>query len=146
MQLCYYSKTRKPELESALGIKYLKLEELLKCADIVSLHCQLNEETKGILSKDKLSLLKDGAVLLNSAKTELCDLDAVKELVEKGKISCWFDALDDNEQRKKILDLKNVIATPHIGWMTKEAQKRVDEIAVENVKKFLEGKPQNKIG
>lgn len=145
MDVIYFSRTRKTEEESRIGISYMLLDELLKKSDIVSIHCTYSEETRNLLSKEKVSLLKDGAILLNSCRTEICDLDAVKELAEKGKISCWFDALDEEEQRKKLIGLENVIATPHIGWMTKEAQSRVDEIAVENVKNFLEGKNQNRI-
>lgn len=145
MKVIYFSKTRKPKLEKKMGLVYLELEQLLEKADIISINCPFNEETKGILNKEKLELLKDGAVLLNSANAELCDLDAVAELAKAGKIYCWFDTLDKEEQRKKLFEIKNVIATPHIGWMTKEAQRRLDEITVQNVKMFLEGKKQNRV-
>jgi glycerate dehydrogenase len=143
MNVVYYSKTKQPETESKLGIKYLELDELLKSADIVSLHCSLNEESKGILGREQLLLLKEGAILLDSARAELCDLDTVRELADSGKHFFWFDALDEEEQRKKLVGHKNVFATPHIGWMTKEAQRRLDEVAVENVKNFIEGNPTN---
>jgi lactate dehydrogenase-like 2-hydroxyacid dehydrogenase len=143
MGVVYHSRTKKPGAESNLGIKYVGLDELLGKSDIVSLNLSLNEQTKGILGRDKLNLLKEGAVVLNSARAELCDLKAVRELAESGKVVFWFDGLDEKEQRERLLGLNNVIATPHIGWLTKEAQKRLDEVAVKNVKNFLKGKPTN---
>ena len=143
MNVQYYSKIKKPEIESKLGIKYLELDELLKNSDIVSLHCSLNEETKGILNRERFMLLREGTIVLNSVRAELCDLDTVRELADSGKLFFWFDSLDTKEQRKKLVELKNVIITPHIGWMTKDALRRLDLAAIENVKNFLEGKPTN---
>jgi len=145
MDVLYYSRTKKPDIEKGFGIKHVELDVLLEKSDVVSLNLSLNEKTEGILSRDKLMMLKDGAMVLNSARAELCDLDAVKELSESKNLFFWFDALDEKEQRAKVLSSKNVIATPHVGWMTKEAQKRLDVVALENVKNYLGGKPTNMV-
>lgn len=143
MRVVYYSRTKKPEVEKKLGINYLELDELLKASDIISLHCPITAETTGLLNKERLTLLKKGAVLLFSASSELCDLDALGELTKQKKLSVWFDVLDDKKQREKLSMLDNIFVTPYLGWMTKEAQAELDKVGVENVKNFLEGKPSN---
>ncbi len=136
LKIIYFSPTRKKELEK-VGIKYKTLEILLKESDIVSLHCSLNEKTKNILNKSNLKLLKHGAVLLNSARSELVDLGAFYELCKSKKISAWFEAIEDEKIRNKFRKLDNVFLTPHFGWMTIEAQQRLREATLENIENFL---------
>jgi glycerate dehydrogenase len=89
--------------------------------------------------------MKNGSVLLNSARSEIVDLNALYELCEKKRISAWFEAIEGGEIRKKFSKLDNVYLTPHFGWMTKEAQERLRQITLNNIKKYLEGKPENKV-
>ena len=89
--------------------------------------------------------MKQGAVLLNSARMELVDLKALYEFCKQGKIFVWFDELQDKEWRDKFRELDNVYLTPDYGWMTKEAQQRVREMTLNNIKSFLEGNPTNKV-
>ncbi len=144
MKVCYYSTERKSEMEKK-GIKHCELEELLKNSDVVSLHCNLNNQSKNILNKEMIALLKQGAVLLNPSRNELCDLDAVFEAAKQGKISAWFEDIEDEQLRTKFLGVKNILLTPNYGWMTREAQQNLRSITIENAKLFLEGKPQNRI-
>jgi len=144
MDIVYFSKIRKPELERK-GIKFLELNDLLKKSDVVSLHCDLSDETKGILNKSNLGLMKQNSVLLNSARMELVSLEDLYNICKQKKIFVWFDELQDKAWRDKFRKLDNVYLTPDYGWMTKEAQQRVREITLDNLKSFLEGKPKNKI-
>lgn len=140
MNIIYYSKNKKD-----VSYRFVELNDLLRQSDVVSLHCNLTDETKNILNKSNLKLLKQGAVLLNSARMELVDLEALYELCKDRKISVWFDELQDKEWRDKFRKLDNVYLTPDYGWMTKEAQQRVREMTLNNIKSFLEGNPTNKV-
>jgi len=144
MDVCYYSKKRKLEMEKK-GIGYCELEDLLKKSDVVSLNCPLNEESKNILSRKRISLLKQEAVLLNPSRNELCDLEAVLERAEKKEMFAWFEDIEEEQLRKKFRAVENIRLTPNYGWMTKEAQENLRRITLENAKRFLKGTPQNKI-
>ncbi|MCD6381376.1 MAG: hypothetical protein J7L43_00145 [Candidatus Aenigmarchaeota archaeon] len=140
MNIIYYSKNKKD-----VSYQFVELNDLLRQSDVVSLHCNLTDKTKNILNKTNLKLMKQGAVLLNSARMELVDLEALYELCKERKIFVWFDELQDEEWRDKFRKLDNVYLTPDYGWMTKEAQQRVREMTLNNIKSFLEGNPINKV-
>jgi len=140
MNIIYYSKNKKD-----VSCEFVELNDLLRQSDVVSLHCNLTDETKNILNKTNLKLMRQGAVLLNSARMELVDLKTLYEPCKQRKIFVWFDELQDKEWRDKFRTLDNVYLTPDYGWMTKEAQQRVREITLNNIKSFLEGKPTNKV-
>ncbi len=144
MDVCYYSRERKQELERK-GVEYCGLEQLLRKSDVISLNCSLNEESRNILDEERIAMLKEGAVLLNPSRNELCDLNAVFETAKQGKIFAWFEDIEDEPLRKKFFRVKNILLTPNYGWMTKEAQQNLRRITIENAKSFLEGKPQNKV-
>ena len=127
------------------GISYCELEELLKKSDVISLHCNFSEKSRNLLDRKRIGLLKQGAVLLNPSRNEMCDLEAVFERAKKGEIFAWFEDIEDEQLRKKFLEVKNILLTPNYGWMTKEAQQNLRRITLENAKAFLEEKPQNKI-
>jgi glycerate dehydrogenase len=135
MNIIYYSKQKKN-----VSYKFVGLNDLLKQSDVVSLHCILTDETKNILNKKNLKLMKQNSVLLNSARMELVNLEALYKLCKQKRISVWFDELQDKNWRDKFRKLDNVYLTPDYGWMTKEAQKRVKEMTLDNIKSFLERK------
>ena len=138
MKIVHYTPSKKDK-------NFLELDDLLKQSDVVSLHCTLNDKTQCILNKSNLKLMKKGSVLLNSARSELVDLDTLFELCKQNKISAWFEAIEEKEIRDKFNQLDNLYLTPHFGWMTKEAQNRLKNITLNNIKSFLEGKTENKI-
>jgi glycerate dehydrogenase len=140
MNILYYSKNKKD-----VSYEFVELNDLLRQSEVVSLHCNLTNETKGILNKSNLKLLKQGAVLLNSARMELVDLEDLYELCKDRKIFVWFDELQDKKWRNKFRKLDNAYLTPDYGWMTKEAQQRVREITLKNIELFLKGTPINRI-
>jgi len=133
MNIIYYSKTKHTNVK----YKFVDLKKLLKQSDVITLHCKFNNETKNIINKGNIKLLKDNAILLNSSRMELVDLQAVYDMCKKKKLYAWFDELQDVNWRKKFNELNNVYLTPDFGWMTKEAQQRVRDITLYNIKDYL---------
>lgn len=137
---------RNPEAE-ALGIEYMELDEVLKQSDIVSLHIPLLPSTKGLISKEKLELMKESAILINCARGPIVDNDALADALNEGRIAgAGIDVFDMEPPIPgdyKLLHAKNVILTPHVGFLTDEAMELRASIAFDNTIAFLEGKPQN---
>lgn len=138
-----YSRTKK-EIE---GVKFVTLEELLSVCDIVSLHVPLNKETTHLINKEKLALMKDNAVLINTARGPVVDSDALAEALNGGKIAgaCVdvFEKEPPVETTHPLLHAKNILVTPHVAFATKEAMVKRAHIAFENVRAWENGKPQN---
>lgn len=144
MKVFYFSQTRKAEAEKR-GIKFLQLNDLLKQSDVVSLHCNLTKKTKNILNGSNLKLIKKGVILLNSARSELVDLNALYKIYKTKRISAWFEAVEEKTIRDKFRKLDNVYLTPHFGWSTKEAQEKLKETVLNNIKSYLENNLKNKV-
>lgn len=126
--------------------EYVPLEKLLEESDVISLHCPLFPSTQGIINRDTIGKMKDGAVLINTSRGPLVVEDDLAKALNTGKLS--YAALDvvsaepikgDNP----LLKCSNCILTPHIAWAPKESRQRLMDIAVENLKQFIDGKPQN---
>jgi len=119
------------------------LSELLARADVVSLHCPLNELTLGMISKRELSLMRRGALLINTARGELIDIPALVDALRSDSLGgAAIDVLPEeppcNGSPLFAQDLPNLIITPHIAWSARESRQRcLDEIAI-NVKSYLE--------
>ncbi|MCX6773466.1 MAG: 2-hydroxyacid dehydrogenase, partial [Candidatus Micrarchaeota archaeon] len=139
MKIVHYTPSKKSDKD------FLELDELLKQSDVVSLHCSLNGETEGILNSSKLKLMKKGSLLLNSARSELVDLEAAYKICKRKRIFAWFEAIEQEEIRDRFNKLDNVYLTPHFGWMTREAQQELRDITLNNIKSYLEGKTSNRI-
>ena len=128
-------------------VKYVDLDTLLSECDIVSLHVPLNEKTKGLINKEKLSKMKKTAILINTARGPVVDSEALAEALDNGIIA--GAAIDVFEKEPPIdashplLKAKNALVTPHVAFATKEALEKRAEIVFDNVAKFLEGNPQN---
>ncbi len=105
------------------GIEQVPLEELLRTADVVSLHLDLNEQTRGVLSRDRLELMRPGSFLVNTSRGGLVDEQALKELLHDGRIAgAAFDVFAvEPPGDADLLGLPNFLATPHIGGSTEEA-------------------------
>ncbi|MDD4370008.1 MAG: 2-hydroxyacid dehydrogenase [Anaerostipes sp.] len=138
-----YSRTKK-EIE---GITYVGLDELLKTCDVVSLHVPLNADTKGLIGKEQLDLMKENAVLINTARGPVVDSDALTDALNQGKIAgAGVDVFEVEPPVKKdhpLFGAKNLIATPHVAFATKEALIKRAIIDFDNVKYYLEGNPVN---
>ncbi len=126
--------------------KLLPLEEMLAVSDVVTLHCPLNASTGGIINSRTIAMMKDGAVLINTARGGLVDEEALRAALESGKLSAaGLDVVAAEPMRadNPLLKAKNCLITPHIAWAPLETRLRLLKIAAENLRLFMEGKPQN---
>jgi glyoxylate reductase len=113
------------------------LDELLQRADIVSLHVPLNAETTGLVSRERLALLRDGATLINTARGAIVDEDALADELESGRISAGLDVfVHEPHVPERLHGLPNVVLTPHIASATYETRAAMTRIVVDNVLAF----------
>lgn len=128
------------------GARSVPLEELLRESDAVSLHCPLTTETKGLINRERLGLMKPTAFLVNTSRGPLVDEAALAEALNAGKIAgAGLDvlAVEPPKADNPLLAAKNCFITPHIAWATRAARARLLQIAADNVRAFLAGKPRN---
>jgi glyoxylate reductase len=120
----------------------LSLDELLRASDVVSLHVPLTPETAGLLSRERLALLRDGATLVNTARGAIVDESALVDELVWGRISAGLDVFADEPRvPERLLDLPNVVLTPHIASATVETRAAMTRVLVDNVLAFLRGEP-----
>jgi len=124
----------------------IPLEEGLAQADIVSLHCPLTDQTRQLINGQTLSLMKNSALLINTARGALVNEKVLAEALQNRAIAGYAaDVLDGEPPREDnpLLKIFNAIITPHLGWASIECRQRLLNVSVENAKKFLSGAPQN---
>ena len=130
-------------------VAYMPLEELLAACDIISLHVPLTEETRGLIGEKELALMKESAVLINTARGPVVDSNALAEALQSGKIAGAavdvFETEPPVASDHPLLQAKNLIATPHVAFATKEAMVKRAHTVFENVKAWETGKAQNVI-
>jgi glyoxylate reductase len=118
------------------------LDEVLRTADIVTLHVPLSSETRELLSRDRLALLKAGATLVNTARGGIVDEQALVDELVSGRISAGLDVFaHEPHVPPALFDLPNVVLTPHIGSDTVETRAAMTRVVVDNVLAFLCGEP-----
>lgn len=125
---------------------WVSLEELLRRSDVVSLHCPLFPETKGIVNRDSIARMKDGAILLNTSRGPLLVEQDVADALNSGKLRAAAIDVAEVEPipaESPLLTAKNCVITPHIAWAPLEARQRLMDIAVGNLRGFLAGAPEN---
>ncbi len=126
--------------------RYVSLDELLSRSDVVSLHCPQTAENLRMINPEALEKMKDGAILINTARGGLVDEEAVAAALETGKLAFYGADVVSSEpirESNPLLRAKNCFLTPHIAWAPKETRQRLHEINVDNVRAFLAGCPQN---
>lgn len=139
-----YNRSRK-----AANVTYTDLDTLLATCDIVSVHLPLTSETRGLLSREKLSLMKPGAILINTARGGVIDNAALADLLKEGRIAgAGIDVYDGEPPLKEddpLLSAPNTVLTPHVGFFTEEAMTRRAVIVMDNLRAYLAGKQENRI-
>ena len=140
--------TSKPK--KSLPKKYQKvtLNELFSACDVVSLHCPLTAENKEMVNSFRLSLMKQGAILINTSRGGLIDEKALEQALLSGKLlGAGLDVLSSEPvpNGNPLLKLKNCFITPHIAWATRESRMRLMNQAVENLKAWMEGRTINNV-
>ena len=146
MRVLAYS-SKNAETLAVLGIdKADSYEQLFRESDVLSLHCPLTEETHHLVNAERLSWMKPTAILINTGRGPLIDEKALADALNQGRImGAGVDVLQDEPPRNgsPLIGARNCFITPHIAWATQAARSRLMKIAVENVKAFMAGKPQN---
>lgn len=142
-----YAYTRKSAMELPADVrKCPSMDELFRKCDIVSLHCPLTETTRELVDARKLDLMKPSAILINTGRGGLVNEQDLADALNSGKIAAaGLDVLSSEPPRadNPLLKARNCFITPHQAWATKEARVRLMQLAVNNLKAFLEGKPVN---
>ncbi len=138
-EIVYYSTSGQ---NSSSDYKSLSLEKLLKTSDIISIHAPLNDKTKNLLSYKELSLLKDGAILLNLGRGGIINESDLAKILDEKDIFCGLDVVTKEpiEASNPLLSIKNkqrLLLTPHIAWASVEARKRLIEKVALNIEEFL---------
>ena len=127
-------------------VRLLDFDALFRESDIVSLHCPLTPQTANLVNARRLSLMKPSAFLLNTSRGPLVDEPALANALNSGRIAgAALDVLSKEPPPadNPLLGARNCLITPHLSWATRAARARLMKIAVENVRSFLQGKPQN---
>lgn len=149
------------------SVRYMPLKEALSMADIVTLHVPVTPETQHLINDDQFAIMKEGVVIINTARGELIDIQALVRALASGKVAAaGLDVLPEEQVFLKgieepttlfargdkqetllanhaLLRLPNVIVTPHCAFFTKEAAQRIMDVTIANIKAFIHGKPQN---
>jgi glycerate dehydrogenase len=134
-----------PSLEDDM-MRYGNLEELLRESDVISLHCPLTESTQGIINKDTIAKMKDGVMIINNSRGQLIVEEDLRDALNSGKVAGAALDVVSSEPIKSdnpLLQARNCIITPHISWAPKEARTRLMDLALENLKRYLESSPIN---
>ncbi|WP_263771286.1 3-phosphoglycerate dehydrogenase family protein [Propionivibrio soli] len=153
MKVIGWSRSLTPAKAEALDIGFCSsLNELAESADVVSLHLALSKETRGIIGSDFLARMKAGALLVNTARSEIVDLAALKEALRSGRIRAALDVFDNEPSSGEApfadAEFAGLLAaaTPHIGASTEQAEEAIAEETVRIVRTFVEtGKPVNAV-
>ena len=147
MEVIYYNKSRNEDIEEKIGAEFVELDELLSRSDFVSLHVPLTDKTEGMIGKEELELMSYDSYLINTARGEVVDEDALVETLKEGGIAgAGIDVYADEPHgaNPDYYDLDNVVLTPHLGSASHKAREGMAVMAAENILSILEGKePEN---
>ena len=141
MRILYNSRRRHEEMED-LGAVYVDLETLFRESDIVTIHVPLTPETQNLVNERLLRLMKRTAILINTARGKVVDLDALYRALSEGWIAgAGLDVFPEEplDPSHPIAKLKNVVLTPHIGSATVETRSRMAELVLQNLEAFMRG-------
>lgn len=139
LKVIYFDKKPRPKLET-MSIRYCPLDNLLETSDIVSLHLPLTKETRKIINSKRLSLLKDGAVIINTGRGPLIDEEALIKILKQGRIRAGLDVYEHEPSvPKELRELDNVVLLPHIGSATRKARFEMAKLCFDGIRKVLRG-------
>ena len=148
MNVLAYGPRYKPEMDQN-GCKAATLDELFANADVISLNCPLFDETKNLIRKENIDKMKDGVIIVNTARGAMLNEADVRAALDSGKIGylCADVAcVEPMPADSPLLGAENAILTPHIAWAPKEARTRLMTIAEGNLRAWLAGNPVNRVG
>ncbi|MCL2066743.1 MAG: D-2-hydroxyacid dehydrogenase [Treponema sp.] len=137
------------ETESTAGAEiaaYVSREDIFARSDVISLHCPLFTSTEGMINRSSIAKMKDGVIIINNSRGQLIVEQDLADALNSGKVYAAAVDVVSAEPIKSdnpLLKAKNCIITPHISWAPRESRSRLMDIAVNNLKAFIEGKPVN---
>jgi glyoxylate reductase len=142
MRLLYTKRERLAKVEEKqLGVEFRALDDLLREADIVTVHVPLAAETEGLLGARRIELLRDGASLVNTARGAIVDEQALVRALVTGRIRAGLDVFaDEPNVPRELLELPNVVLTPHLGSATQETREAMTRVLVDNLQAAAEGR------
>lgn len=129
--------------------KYVELDELYAGADVISLHCPLFEETKGIINKESIKKMKTGVIIINTSRGPLIVEEDLATALNSGKVGgAGLDVMSSEpvQMDNPLMSANNCLITPHIAWAPKESRERLMNIAVDNLVQFIGETPINVVG
>ena len=144
MRVCAYTSKSENQLPSYVEKK--SMEEILSVCDVISLHCPLTPDTHHLINSQTLQQMKPSAILINTGRGPLIDDQAVADALAEGRLAAFCaDVLTEEPPKatNPLLAQPNAFTTPHIAWASTEARIRLLHIAIDNVRSFLSGHPQN---
>lgn len=128
------------------GVSFTDLGDIIERSDIISLHCPLTDENKGMICSDTIQKMKDGAIIINTARGALVNEADVADALRSGKLGGYAaDVLTEEPpvSGSPLIGAPNSIITPHIAWAPLETRKRLISVAIENLSRYIQGDPQN---
>lgn len=130
------------------GVEFVTKEELFRRSDYLTLHCPLTEQTRGLVNRETLALMKSSAVLINTSRGGVVEEEPLREALNSGKIrGAGIDVLDTEPMTPghPYLDTKNICITPHVAWGSLEARTRLIGMVAENIKAWERGEILNRV-
>ncbi len=142
MNILYHNRNRDLEFEKQYNSRYVTKEELMKESDFISLHMPLTDETYHMIGEKELALMKETAILINTARGSVVDQEALIKALQQNKIyGAGLDVFEDEPNvPKELIELDNVVMLPHIGSSTTETRNKMAELVAHNIINILEGK------
>lgn len=138
MHVYYYSRTRKPEAET-MGITYLPLDELCRQSDVLTLH--VSADATRLVQKHHLAMMKDGAIVVNTANGSVIDQSALINELSSKRLSAFLDVYEGLPPRKELKDLPNVFFSYRAAWFTKASVELKGKLLLDRMQAFLGGQP-----
>ncbi len=127
---------------------FVSKEELFRQSDIITLHCPLTDETRGLVCKETLSLVKPGCILINTSRGGAVNGADTAEALKSGRLAAFAADVLEHEPPSPddpLLAAPNTLFTPHLAWTTDNARRNIVSITIDNIRKFMEGTPQNAV-
>lgn len=147
MKVIAYSRHRKTGAKYDF-IEQVGFDELLERSDVISIHCPLTDETRGMIGKTQIEKMKDGVIIINTARGAIIDENALVEALNSGKVyAAGLDVVTGEpiQEKTPIFDCDNAVITAHIAWAPEEARYRTVRIATENLRNWIAGSPTSVI-
>jgi phosphoglycerate dehydrogenase-like enzyme len=143
MKVIAWSQNLTAEAARAVGVEHVEKDELFRQADILSIHLMLSDRSRGLVDAQALSLMKPGALLVNTSRGPIVQAEPLLAALRAGSIRAALDVFDEEPLPKDdpLRTAPNVLLTPHIGYVTEETMRGFYEDTVENIEAFIAGRP-----